>query len=266
MTTLAVIVTNYNKSKYIEKCLDSIVRQTFQASEIIVVDDCSTDSSREVLLNYKKKCPIIQLVFNEKNKGVSSARNTGLQIAKSDYVTAIDADDFYFSQTKLESEMNAVLDANKNSGQMVASFSQTVLVDEEDKVIQRLYKKPLNLCVRFGTVTRLYKYQVPRDYCYPKSALIAVGGYDESMNLYEDWDLNLRLLSKMKFVFSGDYGTAYRIMNTGLSSKNYKKHFEMKKKVFKKNDSFLKYSLWERVVFYSLLDLAYIKGLIKSRI
>lgn len=264
MTTLAVIVTNYNKAKYIEKCLDSIIKQTFRASEIIVVDDCSTDSSKEVLFKYKKKYPNLQLVFKEKNEGVSSARNTGLKIANSEYVTTIDADDFYFSRTKLESEMNAVLKARKTKGQMVASFSQTVLVNESDKVIQKLYKKPLGLCVRFGTVTRLYKYQVPRDYCYPKSALIAIGGYDENMNLYEDWDLNLRLLSKMKFVFSGDYGTAYRIMNTGLSSKKTRYHFQAKKMIFEKNDCYLNYTIIEKIVFYFLLLMAYLKGRIKE--
>lgn len=89
---ISVIVPVYNVEKYLKKCLDSIVNQTYQDLEIILVDDGSTDTSGIICDQYAKKDSRIKVVHQE-NKGQSSARNSGLEIAKGNYIAFVDSDD-----------------------------------------------------------------------------------------------------------------------------------------------------------------------------
>ena len=90
---LSVIVPVYNTSKYLKKCLDSILNQTFQDIELILVDDGSTDNSYSILEEYKKKYPKKIVLLQKENGGQGSARNLGLKHAKGDYITFVDSDD-----------------------------------------------------------------------------------------------------------------------------------------------------------------------------
>ncbi|WP_180131002.1 glycosyltransferase family 2 protein [Acinetobacter sp. YH12072] len=89
---VSVIVPVYNVEQYLDECLNSIRQQTYENLEIIVVEDCSTDKSLEVLskhLNDQR----IKLIRHEKNSGLSAARNTGIDAAKGDYIMFVDSDD-----------------------------------------------------------------------------------------------------------------------------------------------------------------------------
>lgn len=90
---VSIIVPVYNVKRYVSKCLDSLVNQTYANVEIILVDDGSTDGSGEICDEYEKKYANI-LVIHQKNKGLSGARNTGIAVAKGEYVTFVDSDDF----------------------------------------------------------------------------------------------------------------------------------------------------------------------------
>lgn len=89
---VSIIVPIYNTAKYLPKCLDSIINQTYQNLEIILVDDGSTDDSKKIADHYTKKDKRIKVV-HQKNQGQSTARNTGLSKATGDYISFIDADD-----------------------------------------------------------------------------------------------------------------------------------------------------------------------------
>ena len=94
MTTpvLSIIVPVYNVEKYLARCIDSILAQTFTDFELILVDDGSTDNSGEICDEYAGKDPRI-IVIHKENGGVSSARNHGLDIARGEYITFVDSDD-----------------------------------------------------------------------------------------------------------------------------------------------------------------------------
>lgn len=94
MTTFSVIVPVYNVEKYLTQCLDSIKFQTFKDFEVICVDDCSSDNSAQIVEEYTKKDIRFKLIKHEKNKGVSAARNTALDVATGEYIIFIDADDW----------------------------------------------------------------------------------------------------------------------------------------------------------------------------
>lgn len=91
--TISVIVPVYNVEKYLRRCLDSIMAQTYTNFELILVDDGSKDKSGDICEDYAKKDPRIT-VFHKENGGVSSARNIGLDNAKGDFVTFCDSDDY----------------------------------------------------------------------------------------------------------------------------------------------------------------------------
>lgn len=93
---LSFVIPAYNVEKYLSKCLDSILKQELleKEYEIILIDDGSTDGTLDICMQYKKRYNNIK-VFQEKNGGVSRARNIGLAAAEGDYVCFLDGDDFY---------------------------------------------------------------------------------------------------------------------------------------------------------------------------
>lgn len=93
MEKISVIVPVYNVEKYVEKCLDSIIRQTYQNLEIICINDGSTDRSLELCKKIQKQDERIRVV-TQKNKGLAAVRNRGIQEATSEYIAFIDSDDY----------------------------------------------------------------------------------------------------------------------------------------------------------------------------
>ena len=89
---VSIIVPIYNTAKYLPTCLDSILNQTYQNLEIILIDDGSTDNSAKIIDDYAKKDPHIKAI-HQKNAGQSATRNHGLSIATGDYISFIDSDD-----------------------------------------------------------------------------------------------------------------------------------------------------------------------------
>ena len=91
---VSVIIPIYNAEKYMKQCLDTVINQTLEDIEIICVDDGSTDKSLEILNQYQEKDERI-IIITQKNKGGGTARNTGLKIAKGEFLLFLDADDFF---------------------------------------------------------------------------------------------------------------------------------------------------------------------------
>ena len=91
---ISIIIPVYNVENYLRKCLDSVREQTYRHVEIILVDDCSVDSSGYICDEYACKDDRIQVIHLEKNFGVSHARNTGIRKAKGEWITFIDGDDY----------------------------------------------------------------------------------------------------------------------------------------------------------------------------
>ncbi|MDZ7835048.1 MAG: glycosyltransferase family A protein [Alkalibacterium sp.] len=88
---VSVIIPAYNVERYIEECIDSLLAQTYPNTEIIVLDDASTDATVYLLKQYLSS---IILIENDKNKGQGARRNEGLEVARGKYVYFMDADDW----------------------------------------------------------------------------------------------------------------------------------------------------------------------------
>ena len=172
----------------------------------------------------------------------------------------LDADDYFYTNEKIENEMNTVQRVFHETGKKVISFSQTIDVDETGAAIGTVSPVDLSGNERFKIVTRFYSNYMPRDYCFPRSAYVQCGGYTKGLNLYEDWELNMKFLECTSFVYSGGYGTAYRHKSGGLSSVNYKKQLDVKKKII----GGFKLSLKEKVYFYVIAYAAYFKNRLRG--
>lgn len=110
---VSIIVPVYNVEKYLERCLDSIINQTYSSIEIILIDDGSTDSSGDICESYARLDSRIT-VIHKKNAGLGMARNTALDVAKGKYVIFVDSDD-YIAPNMLENLYNTLIEAKADT-------------------------------------------------------------------------------------------------------------------------------------------------------
>lgn len=127
---LSVIVPVYNVEKYIDKCLKSLVSQTIDNYEIIIVVDGSKDNSIEIVKKYKEKYPKLIRYYETENKGLSAARNYGLTKAKGKYIGFVDSDD-YVEKNMFKEMYNFA--TNKNNDIVICNYSK-VTEQEQKKV------------------------------------------------------------------------------------------------------------------------------------
>ncbi|MHA5065626.1 glycosyltransferase family 2 protein [Cetobacterium somerae] len=134
---LSVVVAAYNVEDYIEKCIDSLINQTYKNLEILVVNDGSTDKTLKILEKYKKSNNVI--ILNKSNGGLSSARNYGIKHSRGEFLTFVDGDD-YLEKEAYEVSLNEI--KKDNSELCIFGFSK--IYDKKEKKIhlnKNLYKE-----------------------------------------------------------------------------------------------------------------------------
>ena len=129
---LSVIVPVYNVEKYLNKCLESLINQTYKNLEIVVVEDCSKDNSKKLLENYKKY-KNIKFIYNKKNSGLSFSRNVGIENSTGDYIGFVDSDD-YVDLDYYEKMMDSII---KNKSDIVLSDIKSVYEATGDVLINK---------------------------------------------------------------------------------------------------------------------------------
>ena len=133
---ISVIIPVYNVEKYLQECVDSVLAQTYQNFEIILVDDGSTDSSGAICDEYAKQDERIS-VLHQENKGLSITRNNGLQIASGEYIYFLDSDDWIENST-LEILLQEI---TKESADVVFMDAKSFVEQKEKEVEQRYIRK-----------------------------------------------------------------------------------------------------------------------------
>ena len=192
----SVIIATFNDAEYLKRSLPSAINQSLKPLEIIIIDDGSDNDDAKIIVNSFKRITDIPIVFKKKlNGGPSSARNTGIKLARGEFILFIDSDDellpnsIEWRQKKLES-----------LGEDYASiFSSRIECIKNKKTIIEVpeFNGKLNVCL----VGR--KNGIPgqiTNYLFRKDILVEVGGYNESLKFNEDFDLILRL-AKIKMFF-----------------------------------------------------------------
>ena len=103
--TVSIIIPTYNRAHLIGRAIQSVLNQTYQNFEIIVVDDGSTDNTEEMIKEFQKHDKRIKYIRHEKNRGGAAARNTGIKVARGEYIAFQDSDDEWLPE-KLEKQMD----------------------------------------------------------------------------------------------------------------------------------------------------------------
>ncbi len=123
---VSIITPSYNSSKFIAKCIESVLSQTYKNWEMIVVDDRSPDNSNEIIQSYIKKDSRIRLIELEKNSGPAVARNRAIKESKGRYIAFLDSDDVWMEE-KLQIQLTFM-----QENDLALTYSSYCLIDEED--------------------------------------------------------------------------------------------------------------------------------------
>lgn len=216
MCNISVVIPLFNKSLYIERTMKSVINQTYKDFEIIVVDDGSTDDSVEKLL--KINDPRVKLI-NQKNKGVSAARNNGIISAKSELIAFIDADDEWDINFLQE-----VIDL-KNKYKAVKVFSLAYKMKLSNGELKAMRYEDIPSEPWDGIIENYFKSCIPNDLLHSSCTVISkevfydVGFFPEGIQSQEDLDMWGRIAFKYKIVFSNKSGAIYNIGTPNSLSK-----------------------------------------------
>ena len=200
MPAVSVIVPTFNRSKLVVNAIQSVLCQTYQDYEIIVVDDGSTDDTEEALTPYMDR---IQYVY-QANLGASAAQNRGVQLARGKWISILASDDLWLP-TKLEAQLNAVAILGKDFG---ACFTNCDFFGNTHVIPSAFEQAGLHEEAPFGPLEKPFKVILaPLPAIYVQSLLVLrslieyPNGFDERVVVAEDTDLLFRLALNTKFCF-----------------------------------------------------------------
>jgi len=231
---ISVVVPCYNSGEFLKTSLQSILHQSYLNFEIILVNDGSTCKTTKKILKFYRKNKFIKIV-NQENKGLSSARNRGIQESLGEYIFFLDSDDS-ISKDCLEKLFNLI--KNKKNIYSYSSFTLT-----------GLYSGFLSKSYNF--FEQLFSNQIPYSCLYPKNLLVKLGGYDEKMkNGFEDWELNIRMgINNFHGISSNEKLFYYNVSNDGmLKSISLKKYYQIYEYIRYKHSSI--YSIKNLLAIY----------------
>lgn len=209
---ISVIIPVYNSEKYIKQTLDSILEQTYGRFEIVIVDDCSNDSTEEIIKSYMKEYMEIVYYRQEKNMGAGVARNKALEIAKGRYVAFLDSDDIWQAE-KTAKQMKLI--KHKNSA---FCFTAIEMIDENNSIIKEKRKIKNKVDYKF----------LLRNTMIPTSSVIIdrkiLGDFRMSNRRGgQDYATWLKLLRHGTIAYGIDEALVkYRVGNNSLSSNKFK--------------------------------------------
>ncbi|MBP3635056.1 MAG: glycosyltransferase family 2 protein [Bacilli bacterium] len=149
MPNVSIIVPVYNCERFLNKCLDSIINQTYKDFEVILIDDLSKDNSLNIMLDYESKYDNITVIASKKNEGPGSSRNKGLDIAKGKYIMFIDSDD-YIEPNTLEDAVKCALEYNADIVRYDFSRSISNIEYADRKLYPKLKEKTKKVSSRQG--------------------------------------------------------------------------------------------------------------------
>ncbi|MBQ9012691.1 MAG: glycosyltransferase family 2 protein [Bacilli bacterium] len=133
---VSIITPMYNSEKYIGQTIESVLNQTYQEWEMLIIDDCSNDNSPNIVKEYVQIDKRIRYIRVKENKGVSNARNIGLQQARGRFIAFLDSDDIW-SYSKLENQIDFMIEKN-----CTITFTSYELIDEDSNKLGKEIKVP----------------------------------------------------------------------------------------------------------------------------
>ncbi len=200
MPLVSVVIPTFNRAGLVVNAIESVFDQTFKDYEVVVVDDGSTDNTREALEPYRRRIRY----FYQTNRGASAAQNKGIELATGEWISIL-ADDDEWLPTKLERQLEVLRQLGSDFGACFTNCEYTgnPAIRQTAFEIVGLRTQPV-----FGALDDPVRYILARDavICVQsllvrKSIVAEVGPFDEAMVVAEDTDLLLRLALRTRFCF-----------------------------------------------------------------
>jgi glycosyltransferase involved in cell wall biosynthesis len=211
------VVISYNHERFVEECLASVARQTFDDFELVIVDDCSTDRTVQRIEAWLGDNTMdtmdARLVVNERNLGVCASCNVAMRQCRGEFVSIISADDYY-EPDRIERQYRFLADLEPSTA---ALFSNGRVVDEHGREIG--VTSPAAAPPADG---RIFERLIDGNFITAptvlarRSAVEEVGGYDESL-AYEDYDMWLKLADRYEFRFLPGLVVNTRVVPNSMS-------------------------------------------------
>ncbi|MCB0453192.1 MAG: glycosyltransferase family 2 protein [Aequorivita sp.] len=256
MPKFSVVISVFNKEKYIAETLKSVLAQTFTDFEVVILNDGSTDNSEAEILKFND--PRIRY-FSKENQGASVARNFTIQQAKAEYIALMDADDYWYP-FYLEEQNILIIEFPNES-----VFATATEIKRNGKVFKNSYSLPTiannAVIVDYFEASQLDSVLLSISTVLKKEVFENVGWYDPKIKSGEDTDLYVRIGLKYKVVFSPKVCATYVVRKNSLfqSVKKFeeKANFEAYEAFEKDNPALKKFLDLNR---YSLCILAKMEG------
>jgi len=200
---VSVLMSVYNGEEYIRPALDTLLAQSLEGFELVVVDDASTDDTPRILEEYKERDDRITVIRNDKNLNAAGARNRGLEACTAPLVAVADADDIY-EKERLQKQV-AFMKENPEVGVL---SSNVYMVDQDGENPRRISYPMQHEAIRLKM-----NYTFP--FCHPatmfrRDLLLEVGGYNEEAVTAHDVELCSRLVHQTRFANLSDPLVKYR--------------------------------------------------------
>lgn len=201
---VSVIVPNYNHSKYLKQRIDTILQQSYQNFEIIILDDCSTDTSRNVIEEYRNHKKISQIIYNKTNSGSTFKQwNTGIALAKGELIWIAESDDF--AAVDLLQNLKSEFDLDPELG---IAYCQSNIVNEKNEVTGNwefwtndlggdLFKTRFKIPGKeYIAKFLIYRNTIPNASAvlFKKKIYDMIGGADETVLKCSDWYTWIKML------------------------------------------------------------------------
>lgn len=236
----------FNGEQYLDSCMNSVLNQTFSDFEFVIVNDGSTDRTKEILADYESKDKRIKIIEQE-NRGLTKALNRGLNECRGECIARIDVDDLWH-KNKLEIQHKFML-KNKDVVLLGTNYS---LLDSNDEIIST--KEIKDCCGYISNDILCFNPFFHSSVMFRKSVVEAIGSYNERVTYAQDYELWLKLWCKHPVFILEDI-LAYRRLNDQCISKRREK--QQRFFVFKYKLKYLsKIILNPRACFYLFKDLA----------
>lgn len=217
---VSVIVPNYNHGKFLKQRIDSILEQTYQNFEVIILDDCSPDNSRDIIEQYRNHKKISHIIYNEINSGSTFKQwNKGISLAKGELIWIAESDDF--AEPDLLQKLKSEFDTDAELG---IAYCQSNMVNEKNKVTgswkfwtedldAELFEKGFKMSGKeYVEKFILYKNTIPNASAvlFKKNLYEMIGGADINILKCSDWITWIKMLLISKIVFIPEPVNNYR--------------------------------------------------------
>lgn len=227
---ISVIMAVYNTEKFVGEAINSILKQTFEDFELIIIDDASTDTSLSIIRDYEKQDSRIKVIVNESNFGISKSRNKGLAVAKGEFIANMDSDDINLKD-RFEKQINHFAD----NPETLVLGGRHLLIDSEGNENPDTWSFP-NTVYRWDTLTT--KVAVMHPCMMVRTNYIReIGGYPEGLENAIDRALFQEMALSPKFNIKNlnDFLIKYRVHSDSTSNKKATLQTENSRKVRKES-------------------------------